>query len=217
MQGRGGCATLELPRKLATGVPLPPRRDRSFEVGDDRLIAGDRNRLTRAEAVKRAQRLTGGEINVSKILSTRFLVILPTLALAIFALFAADAGALAQNTNSSTTQDNTANTNVAGGTDTDLSGTYTGTLNMTGGHEMSGQATLTITGNQFTLAMEGMTHTGRVLAVTTRGYTGVSFFFSDIDDTETRTPLAVSVRARRRGDRLTLEPVPGARTRLSFR
>lgn len=109
-----------------------------------------------------------------------------------------------------------ANANLAGGIDADLSGTYTGHMSLTGGHEMSGPATLTITGNQFTLEMEGMTHSGRILGVTTRGYTGVTLYFSDVTDTVTNTPLAVSARARHRGNSLTLEPVPGARNVMRF-
>lgn len=103
-----------------------------------------------------------------------------------------------------------------GGEPTDLSGAYTGRLTMTGGHEMSGQATLTITGNQFTLEGEGMNHAGRVYAVTTGSYTGVSFFFSDLTDSATNTPVVAAVRARKSGERLTLTPVTGARTRLTF-
>ena len=107
-------------------------------------------------------------------------------------------------------------TNLGGGTDEDLSGTYTGNVTMTGGHEMSGPGTLTITGNSFTLESGGMTHNGRIRAVTTRGYTGASLWFTDITDTATNTPLVASVRARKSGDRLTLSPVPGARNRLTF-
>lgn len=103
-----------------------------------------------------------------------------------------------------------------GGEQTDLSGTYTGRVTMTGGHEMSGEGTLTITGNTFTLAVDTMNHSGRVTAVTTRGYTGASFFFSDVMDTATNTPVVATVRAHKRGERLTLSPVPGTRTRLTF-
>ncbi|MCA1592451.1 MAG: hypothetical protein LC754_07335 [Acidobacteria bacterium] len=103
-----------------------------------------------------------------------------------------------------------------GGEQTDLSGTYTGHLSMTGGHEMNGQATLTITSNQFTLASEGMTHNGRIYAVTTRGYTGASLYFTDLSDPATSTPVVASVRARKTGDRLNLTPAPGVTTRLTF-
>jgi hypothetical protein len=88
---------------------------------------------------------------------------------------------------------------------------------MSGGHEMNGQGTLTITGNTFTLESEGMTHNGRVYAVTTRGYTGAAFYFTDLTDSTTNTPVVANVRARKvGGDRLTLAPVPGARTRMTF-
>lgn len=99
----------------------------------------------------------------------------------------------------------------------DLSGTYTGRLVMTGGHEMSGEATLTITSNTFQLAGEGMNHGGRVYAVTTRGYTGAAFYFTDLTDPTTNTPVVANVRARKSGDRLALIPVPGTKTRMTFR
>jgi hypothetical protein len=87
---------------------------------------------------------------------------------------------------------------------------------MSGGHEMSGEATLTITGNSFTLAAEGMTHSGRVYAVLTRGATSAAFYFADIEDQATRTPLAFNVRARKSGERLTLTPAPNTRNRMTF-
>lgn len=105
---------------------------------------------------------------------------------------------------------------TGGGAQEDLSGAYTGRLNMTGGHDMSGEATMTITGNSFTLEAGGMTHSGRVYAINTRRYVGAAFYFTDITDPATNTPLAVSVRARRTGNRLSLTPVPGARNRMTF-
>ena len=103
-----------------------------------------------------------------------------------------------------------------GGEQTDRSGAWTGRMTMRGGHDMASEATLTITGNTFTLAGEGMNHSGRVLAVTTRGYTGASFFFSDLTDADTKTPVVAAVRARKTARGLTLTPVPGTRTRLTF-
>jgi hypothetical protein len=61
-----------------------------------------------------------------------------------------------------------------------------------------------------------MTHNGRVLAVTTRGYTGASFYFTDLPDSTTNTPIVAATRARKRANGLTLTPVPGTRTRLTF-
>ena len=98
----------------------------------------------------------------------------------------------------------------------DLSGNYAGRLVMTGGHEMSGAATLTITGNTFQLEGEGMNHGGRVYAITTRGYTGAAFYFTDLTDPVSHTALVANVRARKSGDRLTLTPVPGSRNRMTF-
>lgn len=99
---------------------------------------------------------------------------------------------------------------------TDLSGSYEGRVTLSGGHEMSGEGTLTITGNTFQLESGGTTHGGRVYAVTTRGYTGASFYFTDLIDPATGTPVVAAVRARKSGDRLILSPVPGARIRMTF-
>ncbi|HEX8352480.1 MAG TPA: hypothetical protein VF611_06270, partial [Pyrinomonadaceae bacterium] len=64
--------------------------------------------------------------------------------------------------------------------------------------------------------VDTMTHNGRVYAVTTRGYVGAAFYFTDVTDPATNTPVVANVRARKSGERLTLSPVPGARTRLTF-
>jgi hypothetical protein len=98
----------------------------------------------------------------------------------------------------------------------DLSGTYTGHVMMSGGHDMDGEATLTITGNTFQMSGEGMNHGGRVYAVLTRGETSAAFYFSDMTDPTTRTPVVYNVRARKRGDRLTLTPAPNTRARMTF-
>lgn len=102
------------------------------------------------------------------------------------------------------------------GEQVDLSGTYSGRVRTTGAHEMSDTATLTITGNTFTLTGEGMTHSGRVYSVLTRGATSAAFYFSDIQDPVTSTPVVFNVRARKSGDRLTLTPAPNTRNRLTF-
>src|SRR5438270_829988 len=240
--------------------------------------------------------LTGGESSVSKKSSVRFLVALLFVTFTTAALVVADFAVLAQNANSSTTQDNTgmqnanmgrrsrrgrrgrrgrrraaaananmageananaaeatgqntntgmenmntggmttgtrgrrgrrgrrraagaaaaastgmeANANVSGGEQTDLSGTYTGTINCLG---MSGDSTLTVNGNQFTLS-GASTGSGRITAVTTRGYTGATLRF---DAAGGGTPQSVSVRAKKSGDRLWLTPVPGEMNKCSF-
>lgn len=99
----------------------------------------------------------------------------------------------------------------------DLSGTYTGRVTTTGGHEMSGDAELTISGNSFTLTGEGMSHTGRFYAVVTRGATSAALYFNDIQDPATSTPVVFNVRARKRGDSLTLTPAPSVtKNRMTF-
>ena len=109
--------------------------------------------------------------------------------------------------------------NVSGGEQTDLSGTYTGTVDYPEGG-LSGDATLTITGNNFTLTAGSTTQTGRVTAVTTRGYTAVTMMFGDLTPPaagQAPAPLpAVSLRARRMGTRVTLNSVPGEKRHFSF-
>jgi len=100
---------------------------------------------------------------------------------------------------------------------TDLSGTYTGTFTCEPAG-VTGETTLTITGNQFTLS-DGKS--GRIVASTTRGYTAVAMQFGDTTATTpgaaTTAPIIISLRARKSGDRLTLTTVPGAKHVCSFR
>lgn len=210
---------------------------------------------------------------MSKKINVRFLIILPLLAFLAFFVATGDFGVLAQNANSSTTEDGSmqdanhtmtaparrgrgrrgrrgqrrraaqpaadanvsgdanmsapadANVSMAQDTDTgvrspgeaeDLSGTYTGRVRMSGGHEMSGEGTLTITGNTFTLASEGMTHNGKIIAITTRGYTGATLWFTDLTDSVSNTPLAAGVRVRKGRNTITMTPVPGSRNKFWF-
>ena len=99
---------------------------------------------------------------------------------------------------------------------TDLSGTYAGTFKCDA-LGLSGDTTLTITGNQFTTA-EGKT--GRIVASTTRGYTAVALQMGEVTTGPTTaaaaTPTIVSMRARKSRDRLTLTSVPGATMECSF-
>lgn len=111
----------------------------------------------------------------------------------------------------------------SGGEQTDLSGTYTGTVTYPEGG-LSGSGTLTITGNNFTITPEGggTAISGRVTAVTTRGYTGVTMMFGDpTAPPPTQNPPppplpTVSLQARRVGDRVTLTSVPGEKRQFSF-
>src|SRR3989454_12380263 len=82
-------------------------------------------------------------------------------------------------------------------------------------------ATLTITGNTFTMTSGTDTHSGRITAVTTCGYTAVTVMMGDL------TPpmpgpnpppphKAMSLRAKKVGDTLTLTSVPGEPEMVSF-
>lgn len=125
---------------------------------------------------------------------------------------------LPQTTNSSTT-----NAEDIASAQVDLSGTYTGNIKITGSHEMSGEGTINMKGeapsmsSKVTIEVGGMTHNGRFSAVTTRGYTGVTMYFPDIEDSVSKTGLVVMSSAKKKGNRLTLTPVPNARNTISFR
>ena len=90
---------------------------------------------------------------------------------------------------------------------TDLSGTYTGKLKH--GDQPMMDATLTVTGNNFTASMGTDSHTGRITAVTTCGYTAVTMMPEG-------SPHAMSLRAKKVGDSLTLMSVPGEPEQVMF-
>src|SRR5688500_2098093 len=92
----------------------------------------------------------------------------------------------------------------------DLSGTYAGTFN-SGAVGLTGDTTLTITGNQFTTA-DGKT--GRIVASKSGGYTAVALQVGE--STATTPAQIVSLRARKSGNRLTLTSAPGATMKCSF-
>src|ERR1041384_5434696 len=90
---------------------------------------------------------------------------------------------------------------------TDLSRTYTGKLKH--GNDPVADATLTITGNNFTGTMGSETVAGRIVAVTTCGYTAVTIMHEG-------QPRAMSLRAKRMGNGLTLTSVPGEPEQIMF-
>jgi len=102
---------------------------------------------------------------------------------------------------------------------TDLSGTYTGKLKH--GSEPAMDATLTITGNNFTMTSGSDTHSGRITAVTTCGYTAVTVMMGDLTPpppgpNPPAAHPAMSLRAKKVGDSLTLTSVPGETQKVSF-
>jgi len=103
---------------------------------------------------------------------------------------------------------------------TDLSGDYTGKVNYPDA-SLTGDATLNIAGNDFTLTAGATTQKGRITAVTTCGYTGATMMFGDLTPpTPSRNPPpalpAVSLRVRKMGNRVTLTSVPGEKRTFSF-
>ncbi len=102
---------------------------------------------------------------------------------------------------------------------TDLSGTYTGKVKH--GDEPVQDATLTVTGNNFTMTSGSDTHSGRITAVTTCGYTAVTVMMGDLTPpppgpNPPAARPAMSLRAKKVGDSLTLTSVPGEPQRVSF-
>jgi hypothetical protein len=92
-------------------------------------------------------------------------------------------------------------------TQVDLSGTYTGRFVNCDAGGLSGEQTLTITGNQFTTA-DGKS--GRIIASKTRGYTAVALQMSGAG-----SPV-MSFRGKKSGNKLTLSPVTGATSQCMF-
>ena len=92
----------------------------------------------------------------------------------------------------------------------DLSGTYTGTFNcdVVG---LTGDTTLTITGNQFTTS-DGKT--GRIVVSNSGGFKSVALQVGEA--TAGSTPQIVSLRARKYGNRLTLTSLPGSMQKCTF-
>jgi hypothetical protein len=90
---------------------------------------------------------------------------------------------------------------------TDLSGTYTGKMKM--GDAPAEDATLTITGNNFTMNAGSNTHSGRIVAVTTCGYTAVTVMPEGANH-------AHSLRAKKMGNGLTLMSVAGEPEKVMF-
>jgi len=102
---------------------------------------------------------------------------------------------------------------------TDLSGTYTGKVKH--GDEPAMDATLTVTGNNFTMTSGSDTHSGRITAVTTCGYTAVTVMMGDLTPPPPgpNPPAALpamSLRAKKVGDSLTLTSVPGEPKKVWF-
>lgn len=99
----------------------------------------------------------------------------------------------------------------------DLSGTYTGKLQH--GDDVR-DATLTISGNSLTMTSGSDTHSGRITAVTTCGYTAVTIMHGDGGTSEpgkTSPPnKVISLRAKKVGDSLTLMSVPGEPEKVMF-
>jgi hypothetical protein len=134
---------------------------------------------------------------------------------------AAAADASMQDANANMSASGAGMERTDGGAQADLSGTYTGTVNYPEGG-MTGTATMTITGTQFSITPEGggSAVNGTITAVTTRGYTGATMMFGDrgaVPPTQAPPPLpAVSVRARKTGNNLWLQSVKGEKREFSF-
>jgi hypothetical protein len=168
--------------------------------------------------------------------STIYLYGLGLVVMVVVALASTGLVVSAQNSNSSTTMTNTSKPKTkkpkktamatSGRCDptkqeqTDLSGTYTGKADH-GDGQPAQDATLTITGNNFTMTSGSETHSGRVTAVTTCGYIGVTMMMGDLTPpTPSPNPPAalpaVSLRAKKVGDKLWLKSVPGEKMQVSF-
>ena len=121
------------------------------------------------------------------------------------------------------TQDSNVNTSMSGGSQggsmpgmgtfgdvANLSGTYTGTVNYPDGG-MTGEATLTITENTFTIAAGSATQSGTLSARSWPGYTALSMRFGDA-----LPATIISTRAWHKGKNLRIQSVRGESRVFSF-
>ena len=92
----------------------------------------------------------------------------------------------------------------------DLSGTYTGTINYAEGG-MTGDATLTLTSNTFTITAGSATQSGTLSARSWPGYTALSMRFGD-----TLPATIISTRAWHRGNSLRIQSVGGESRAFTF-
>lgn len=102
----------------------------------------------------------------------------------------------------------------------DLSGTYKGQINYPAAG-MSGEATLTVNGNRFTLESGSKTERGNVTAIVTCNYTAVAMMFGQwktpVPGEKVLPPLPMlSLTAVKNADRLSLKPSPSERREFSF-
>jgi hypothetical protein len=173
-----------------------------------------------------------GERNVRKS-TTIYLFVLGLAVVVMTAIASAGLVVSAQNTNSSMTmapesKPKPKHRKAAAATgrcdpmqqeQTDLSGTYTGKATHADG-SVSDNVTLTVTGNNFTMTGGPQEMSGRITAVTTCGYTAVTMMSGDMTPPAMGTTkpanTAVSLRARKSGDRITLTSVPGEPHKVSF-
>ena len=164
--------------------------------------------------------------------STIYLFVLGLAVVVMTAIASAGLVVSAQNTNSSTTtapettkpkpkrgRPAAARCDPTQQEQTDLSGTYTGKVKH--GSEPAMDATLTITGNNFTMTSGSDTKSGRITAVTTCGYTAVTIMLGDLTPpppgpNPPPAHPAMSMRAKKVGDSLTLTTVPGEPQVASF-
>ena len=154
---------------------------------------------------------------------TIFLYVLGFAGAVTMAVVSAGLAVSAQNSNSAMTTTEQPKPKPTGRCDpnkhepADLSGTYTG--KMQHGDDVR-DATLTISGNSFTMTSGSDTHTGRITAVTTCGYTAVTIMHGDGGTSgpgKTPPPNKVmSLRAKKVGESLTLISVPGEPEKVMF-
>jgi uncharacterized protein with FMN-binding domain len=155
--------------------------------------------------------------------STIYVYVMGLAGATIISIVSAGLVVSAQNSNSSMTAAQQPKPKSTGRCDpnqqepADLSGTYTGKLQH--GDDVR-DATLTISGNSLTMTSGSDTHTGRITAVTTCGYTAVTIMHGDGGTSAPGTTpppnKVMSLRAKKVGNSLTLMSVPGEPEKVMF-
>jgi len=130
------------------------------------------------------------------------------------------ANTVAKSTGSPATSARTAGCDPDKDERVDLSGTYNGNINYPAGG-MIGDATLTITGNRFTLNSGSKSQMGNITAVATCNYTAVAMMFGQWKTPQPGEPVLpplpmLSLSATKKEGKLSLKPSPSERREFSF-
>ncbi|HEX8634606.1 MAG TPA: hypothetical protein VF703_10690 [Pyrinomonadaceae bacterium] len=203
---------------IGADLPASAQNSNSGTTGDTTMQNSNGGSMTRSRGRRRARRQARRARRRARRNAATTIVQAPADA-------NANTGDTSGNTNMAgdTSMPQDTNTNTSGGGQSgsmpgmgtfgdvaDLSGTYTGTINYAEGG-MTGEATLTLTGNTFSITAGSATASGTLSARSWPGYTALSMRFGD-----TLPATIISTRAWHRGRTLRIQSVSGETRPFTF-